>query len=684
VFWSVGIRNQIRSNYRGWRGRAAAACALAWSLVARAADLTVIAGGEPLAVPWPAGMEVTGGEFLIELDGYDITSVVGLDAERLLLPLPQLALEPGRHALRVSRHDAGDTTVLIEHVLDVYQRPGVRRASRQWNVLLSSGWQLDEYPQAGDDGRQHTESTLQWSGEYETASWRASDTLSALYSPGVPGMKSWQLPGYELRAGRRIGTAQLGLALGDDAPPLDNLLFSGFSRRGLRADLAALEERVRAQIFTLHTDPVTAVDADVVPLDAATSMVGGFATVAPFAAHPDALVLTAGWVDGSGTNGGAGIATPEGAFTTGGSAWNAALDGYAWQRALWLHGEFARSDFDTDGSGQRVRDEATAASLQLSSNGGLSFQALDQWSLGLEQRRVGAHFYAISNLSLPGDLELRRAHLGLGRRGFSLETVAFAQRTDVDDLALRPRIDTRSGGVSLQYAPMWADAARAPWRWLGTPTFTAAYERASNRQMDGDALALGFDVDDVQRNATAGLQFSSDAFGVGFDYARIERDDRTEPIFVDGFEIYLPSGDTREHTFGINAWWRPNERLSLAPQWQRVRHRDLATGAESHSDLWSAQVQAVLVREVLTLQASWSDTRDSLRALVPLDQQRSSSHGGAFDLAYRPTPGRGALPQVDCHLRAAYSGNTSVFAAQSSSAREWRVSLSFDFTWSRN
>ena len=90
-----------------------------------------------------------------------------------------------------------------------------------------------------------------------------------------------------------------------------------------------------------------------------------------------------------------------------------------------------------------------------------------------------------------------------------------------------------------------------------------------------------------------------------------------------------------------DVWWRPNERFSIAPQWQRVRHRDLATGIESHSDLWSAQIQATLIPDVLTVQASWSDTRDTLRALAPLDDQRSDNHGGAFDLAYRPTPGRG-------------------------------------------
>ncbi len=684
MFSIVGIRFQTSSNYHRWLPSAAAVCALAPWGAARADDLTVITGTEPFSVPWPAGAVINGGEFVVELDGYDVTAVVELSTAHLLLPVQQLALEPGRHDLRVTHKGDGEATVILEHVLDVYQRAGVRRANRQWNALLSSGWQVDEYPDAGDIDRSHTEATLQLGGAYETASWLATDSLSALYSPGVPGTQSWQLPGYELRAERRIGGARLGLALGDDALPLDNLLFSGFSRRGLRADFAALEQRVQAQMFTLHTDPVTATDVDVVPLDADTSMLGGFLSVAPFAAHPDALVFTAGWVDGNGTNGGAGLATPEGDFSTGGSAWNAALDSYAWQRAFWLHGEFARSDFDADGSGVRVRDDATAASIQLSSNGGLSLAALDQWSLGLEHRRVGARFFALSNLSLPGDVEQRRAHLGLGRHGFSLESQALVQRTDVDDQPLRPRIDSRSSGVTLQYAPMWADATRAPWRWFGTPSLTAGYERATNAQVDGDALALGFDVDDVQRNVTAGLQFSAEKYGVGFDFARVERDDRTAPIVVDGFGIYQPTGDTREHTFGVNVWWRPNERFSIAPQWQRVRHRDLATGIESHSDLWSAQIQATLIPDVLTVQASWSDTRDTLRALVPLDDQRSDNHGGAFDLAYRPTPGRGALPQVDCHLRATYSGNTSVFATQSSSAREWRVVLSFDFTWSGN
>jgi hypothetical protein len=680
----VGNETRSRANHARVLQCAAALypLLLQWPAPARSDEIAVVAGGEPLSLAWPAAATPGGGQVLVELDDYDITSIVVLDAERLLLPIEALALEPGRYVLRVTRDDARGTTVLLEHVLDVYQRPGVRRSQLQWNVLLSNAWQVDEYPRADEADRSLTEATLQSGGEYEKATWRASHSFDALYAPGVPAMQSWQLPGYELLVEHRFGNARVGLALGDDAVPLDNLLFGGFNRRGLRADFTGFEERMQAQVFTLHSDAVTTADVDLVPLDADASMVGGFGRFAPFAVRPDALVFSAGWVDGSGTNGGAGVATPEGAFATGGAAWNAALDSYAWQRALWLHGEYAQSDFDADGSGSRVRDDATVASLQLSSNGGLAFAALDTWSLGAEQRRIGARFFALSNLSLPGDIEQRRAQLGLGRRGFTLEATALAQHTDVDDQALHPRIDSRARGITVQYAPMWADAARAPWRWVGTPALTFGYERTANRQVDGEAAALGFDVDDRQRNVSAGLQFSAQKFGLGFDFSRIERDDRTAPIVVDGFEIYLPTGDTREHTFGINAWWRPNERFSAGPQWQRVRQRELATGAVSHGNLWSAQIQATLIAEVLSLQASWSDTRDSTQTLLPADAQRSANRGGALDLAYRPTAGRGALPQIDCHLRATYAGNSSMFAATASSAREWRVSLSFDLTWS--
>jgi hypothetical protein len=656
-----------------------------WGAGLRAAEYTVTLDGGTWSLPW--GTAASGGEILVELDGYDITSVVAMDAQGLTLPLSSLGLEPTRHELKVSRTDeTGAITVLAEHVLDVFQRPGVRKATRQWNVLLSNAWRVAEHAaQPGVDDSQ-ADATLQWGGVYETSVWRAQDSLSALWSAQASGgLDTWQLPGYELLLERRIGPTQLGLALGDDVVPIESLLFSGFSRRGLRAQVNALEERIRMQAFTLHTDPVTQADVDVVPLDADGSMTGGFASIAPFSKRPDALVFTAGWVDGRGTNGGAAVAAPEGVLTSAGRAWNAALDSYAWQRALWLHGEYARADFDVDGSGARVTDAARLASLQLTSNGGLTFAALDQWALGLEYRRIGAQFFALSNLSLPADLEARRATLALGRRGLSVETAMLAQRSDVDDQPLIPRIDTRARSATLRYAPMWADVQRVPWRWIGTPSLSLSYERATNVARDGDALAQGFDVNNLQRSVGASLQFSGEKFGLGFDYSGIERDDDTAPLFSEGFEIYTPVADTRERSFGVNGYWRPNERFSIAPQWQRVRNRELGSGALTENDLWSLQLQATLIPEVLSVQTSWSDTRDGLSQTLPLaDPQRSRARVGAFDLAWRPTNGRGALlPRIDCHVRAAYADNSSLFVGTANAAREWQVSVSFDLTWAR-
>jgi hypothetical protein len=670
-------------------GRVALQCVATFALLpwpaAQAADLTVIAS-EPLSLPWPPEAATGGGEFLVELDGYDITSVAEINSERLSLPMPALALEPGKHELRVTRNDANGPVVLLEQTLDVFQRPGVRRTTRQWNVLLSSAWQVDEHPRVDDADRSQADATLQWGSEYERASWRAQDSLNALYSANpAAGTAAWQLPGYELLLERNLGTARLGLALGDDALPLDNLLFSGFSRRGLRAQLSALEDRVRMQAFTLHTDPVTQADVDVVPLDEGTSMVGGFASFAALPGHPELLVFSAGWVDGNGTNGGAGVATPEGALTTGGSAWNAALDSYAWQRTLWLHGEYARSDFDADGSGVRGGDDATSAALRLSSEGGHGLAVFDQWSVEFEHRRIGAQFFALSNLALPGDLAARRVQAALGRRGLILQANALTQRSDVDDAPLHPRIETRTRGAALQYAPMWASAAAAPWRWIGTPSFSMSYERTRNAQRDGDAPALGFDVNNVQRAFVSNLQFAGSAFSFGIDFSRLERDDLSQPIVADGFTIYLPAEDTREHSLGVNASWRPNERFSISPQWQSVRGREPGSGARTRNEVWSVQLAATLIPQVLSVQTSWSDARDSQASPVPFaDNGRTRNSGGTFDLVFRPPVAAHALlPQLDCHLRASYADRRASFAAQPSTDREWQISLGFDFTWTR-
>ena len=677
---SYGVGKEVRSIHLVLQC-VATAVLLRWT-EAQAVDLIVIAG-EPLSLSWH-GAASAGGEVVVELDGYDITSVAGIDSEHLTLPIPELALEPGLHELRVTRTDSNGTVVLLEQRLDVFQRPGVRREARQWNVLLSSAWQLDEHPRVAGSDRSQAEATLQWASDYERTSWRVQDSVNALYSAdAAAGTDAWQLPGYELLVERRLGTARLGLGLGDDTLPLDNLLFSGFTRRGLRAQLSALEDRVRMQAFTLHTDPVTRANVDIVPLDAGMSMIGGYTSLAALPAHPELLVFSAGWVDGNGTNGGAGVATPEGTLTAGGSAWNAVIDSYAWQRTLWLHGEYARSSFDVDGEGVRVGDDATSAALRVSSEGGHGLALLDQWSLGFEHRRIGGRFFALSNLALPGDLEARNMRATLGRRGFNLQANALAQRTDVDDQPLHPRIDTNSRGATLQYAPMWASAEAAPWRWLGTPSVSLSYERTRNAQRDGDALALGFDVDNVQRALVSNLQFSAAAFSFGFDFSQLERDDHSREIVVDEFVIYLPAPDTREHSFGVSATWNPSERFSLSQQWQSVRSLELGSGARTHNDVWSVQLAGALIPEVLSVQASWSGARDSLVSPVPFaDSGRTRNSGGTFDFVFRPrVAAHTLLPQLDCHLRASYADRRTGLIPQPETEREWQISLSFDLTW---
>jgi len=94
--------------------------------LAGAAPLTSASGGtapaigadaEMLAIELPAD---AAGTLLVEIDGYDVTAVVHIDAGVLNVPTRGLALAPGEHALRVLvSRDNGDIDTLLERTLAV-------------------------------------------------------------------------------------------------------------------------------------------------------------------------------------------------------------------------------------------------------------------------------------------------------------------------------------------------------------------------------------------------------------------------------------------------------------------------------------------------------------------------------------------------------------------------------------
>jgi len=664
---------------------------------AAAAVIPVLASDETLQVTLPSSADAQGATLQFELDGYDIAAVVQVAGDVVSIPVATLGLTTGEHTLHIiAARENGDLDTLAEHTLDVYQREGVRSATQHWAVLLGSQYRIAQDPDEAFEGSDRASNTAlaRWQGDYEGGTWIAGGAFDALYDSNrtlgsEPSL--WQLPAFKLRAGRRFESGHVALGLGDDETLPTNLVFSGFNRRGLRLEASGLNERLSAQAFTLHADPVTSFDAKLVPYDTGSSVVGAHTDIAPLARHPEALLLSASWLDGDSDLGGVGIFMPEldadTPLTVGGSAWTLALDSFSLGRSLWLHGEYANSRFDADGEqyGEPARDDdAQRAVIRLASGGALTLAALDQWSLGYEHRRVGPHFFSLGNLLLPGDLDLQLLHASMYTHGFGLEMQALDQHTDVDDDPLRPRVDSDQQRFAVSYTPATVDPAASPWKWLGVPSVSAGYEATANTQREADMLLAGYDLDNRQRTVSGEVSFSHSRFTLGLSAHRVDRDDRSQPLIVDDFVLYAPPPDSRETLWGISVSWYASERFTIAPQWQRSRLRDLPDGATTDNDLWSLQLQASVIPEVLSIQLGWSDSNDEQRFFeLPQDSQRLNSSSGTLDISYRMRTPNALWPGINWYLRGAYGRtalNTAAFAQADS---QWQAQLSFELDWQK-
>ncbi len=654
----------------------------------QADTIAVPANAERVTLPLPPTGDAQRGDraLIVELDGYDVTALVERNEDALHLPTRGLDLSAGSHALRILAADAaGNIDTLVEHVLEV------RITERSWrgrsNVLLGSIHRIDEDPAEdfagvrGDDQR----ALLELDAQSADARWALRAAGGAIYDSAretSPDAALWQSPAYAIQAERTFGDGAAAVTLGDTRVQFGNLLFNDFARRGLRADARALADLVQAQVFTLYSDPRTRLDEDVLPSHRDERAIGGYMTISPLPRHPQWLQITGGYVDGEGTLGGATIVTfDQGAAGTitlyGGEAWNTALDSWTLGNSLWVHAEYARSRFDSDGIGQgdaAQSDDARQFAIQLGSGGALAIPGLEEWALGWQHQIVGTNYFSIGNLLLPGDLSLNQGYVRLGLFGMQLGAEIVSQHSDVEDDPSRPRHDSTRRVLLASYTPLHIDPEAGLWRVLGTPTLSAEFEHVELDQPDSDALLAGFDLDNSLRSSSFGIDFAGAQLSFGLRYSDVRFEDRAQPLVVDDFPIYEPQADTHERTASVQLSWNPSPRFMLAPQFQRSRRTTDGTPGVSYNDLWGLQGQAELVRETLWLQASYSETSDEPLPIDPLAPvEEFSGGGGAANLVYRMRPARGAWPAIDWQLGGQY--------ARTDLQDTWQVHLGFEVSW---
>jgi hypothetical protein len=346
---------------------------------------------------------------------------------------------------------------------------------------------------------------------------------------------------------------------------------------------------------------------------------------------------------------------------------------------LWLHAEFARSSFDSDGLGTgegEASDDAAHFVAQLSSGTTTRIPGLDQWTLGVEQQRIGLRFYSLGNLMLPGDLAQTHGYLRLGTQGLQVSFDDTRHRSDLDDDPLRPRRTGHSRVFSANYTPLSIDPSTGIGRVLGVPTLSLEWQGAAWRQAPQDAVLAGFDLDSRTRSQAVGLDFTHERVSLSLRRGVTRFDDRSSALIVDEFEIYTPSPDTREVTWSANLTWTAGERLTLSPQLQSTALRERVSGARSRSTLWGLQAQAVLAPERWWLQANYSESRDRpppFDPFTPVDTLTSG--GGAASLVYRAFGAGDTKPDIDVQLTGQYG---RVYEHD-----VWQVMLGFTVNWNK-
>lgn len=620
----------------------------------------------------------------VELDGYDVTAFASLVDGQLSLAL-DVALAPGRHTLQVLAFlPNGDISTLLDQSLTI-DAPEQDIQHYGAHLSLDSSYRLDASP---DDSYQAvrelaSQGGLALRGLHQQGELTVQAELDALYDStsenlGNASGTEWALPNYRIDAGYQGSRLSAGALVGNVRLEQEDLLFSMFQRRGAEVRIGTADQSTELRLFEVNSEPVTRVDqALVLP---GQDLRGQGATLKSRLAG-DALMLKLGYVDGKTQLGGAGIYLPGEAVLYGGDSWNLGLDSYWLAQSVWLHAEYAESNFDSDGIDLGDESETDSA-LQLLArlqSGGLPAGPFEYWTATLQRQVVGAHYYSLGNLSLPGDVALNRFIGQFGRQSLSLNLEWSSEENNQDDNPALPTQTLERQLVNLNYLPMLApDSA---WLWLGSPSTALNLSQIRHSQPDSDAARVGFDLDNQTRELSLGLNFSLQSWSWGVQWAATRMDDRSQAVIINGYEIYRPASDLDNQMLGLNLSWMASSRASVNLYTQFNRQRLTDAGDSYHNRNLGFDTQLQLIPDRLTLGLNYNYGADRSQLADPdLIEDDFLSHFGNGQLTWKALAPKGNTPGLNLYLRASYGrqDNRAFAWAQ----EQWSAHLGVELAWS--
>lgn len=619
----------------------------------------------------------------VELSGYDVTAFAQIIDGQLVLAL-DMALTPGSHPLQVLAFSPnGNITTLLDLSITI-DSPVETTHSWGANASLDSSYRLDASPEADYDTvrRLASQGALALRSLHERDRVSVSTELDTLYDSNSEsfgngtGME-WALPSYRIDAGYRGDRISAGATVGNIRLEQDDLLFSMFQRRGAEVRLGSSDQSTEVRVFEVNSEPVTRMDqALVLP---GNELKGQGATLKTRLAG-DALSMKLGYVDGKTRLGGAGIYVPGDDIVYGGDSWNLGLDSLWLEGSIWLHAEYAESRFDSDGIdlGEEAETDSAHQLLAQFQSGGLPTGPFDYWSATLQHQAVGNKFYSLGNLSLPGDVALNRFIGQFGRQSVSLQ---MEWSSEVNNQADNPAFATQTlerALVNINYVPMLAPDS--VWLMLGSPSASLNLGQTRHSQPDDEAELLGFDLDNLTREQSIGLNFGQTEWSWGLQWSSTQTDDRSNTVVINGYEMYRPGSDMENQMWGLNLSWLPSAfaSVNLYAQFNRQKQTDAGDSFHNQNLGFDTQLQLIPDRLQLGLNYNYGADRSSLSD-PQLIEDDFRSHFGNGQLTWFALAAQGNTPGVNVYLRGSYGkqDNRAFAWAQ----EQWSAHLGVELAW---
>ena len=496
----------------------------------------------------------------VELDSFDVTAYVQISGGQLAISPPE-PLASGPHVLRLVEYQV---TGVIERGSWTFQAIGSGpEISLEGNLSAEYVRRIAENNlEDPKPGLETGSGTVDLRGSVSSGDWTLESDVQALLDSRQDQTLSGDVAEGNFRIAADYAGQNLDVAaqLGRHGIKANNLLMSGFQRRGASLTSSTKQDRLSVSVFAHRPDDAVEFENMLGLSDSDNLITGTHVTWQPFEQLAEKFIVSGTYYDGQGQsfgqNGFGQVLADE--RDSGGYAF--AANTYWFDDRLYIAGEVAETennygfgDQDSDATSAEIRynlfRDTQIGDMPLNLNVGVKYSA------------IGTLFSSLANQGLASDVETLQYYSTAYLGGLSTQVQASRVTNNVDDFAVLPTDELWTYQFVANYTPNWSD----PPKWIGSPSFYANGSWSDGDRKRAPVEFAGFDFDQKQKSITAGMSSSYGKWGwtAGYGYSSFE-------------DLTDVNSDRDQHNVDLGLSLSLWDRLSLNPyvRWSQFEDQD--------------------------------------------------------------------------------------------------------------